>query len=60
MKKRTQITEKQVDEFLTRGVNEAIDREDLKKKLLSGKRLRIKLGIDPTSPNLHLADQLLF
>lgn len=43
-----------IDEILTRGVEEAIDREDLKKKLESGKQLRIKLGIDPTSPNIHI------
>ena len=24
------------------------------KKLLSGKKLRVKLGIDPTSPNIHI------
>jgi tyrosyl-tRNA synthetase len=45
---------KKIDEILTRGVEEAIDRESLKEKLLSGRQLRIKLGIDPTSPNLHL------
>jgi len=48
-------TDKQkIDELLTRGVEEIIDRENLEKKLLSGKKLRIKLGIDPTSPNLHI------
>ena len=26
----------------------------LEKKLKSGKQLRIKLGIDPTSPNIHI------
>ncbi|MFZ1627093.1 MAG: tyrosine--tRNA ligase, partial [Candidatus Moraniibacteriota bacterium] len=31
-----------------------IDREHLKKRLLAGEKLRVKLGIDPTSPNLHL------
>ncbi|MFM2374674.1 MAG: tyrosyl-tRNA synthetase, tyrosyl-tRNA synthetase [Candidatus Parcubacteria bacterium] len=46
--------EARIDELLSRGVYEAIVREDLKKKLQSGQRLRIKLGIDPTSPNLHL------
>ncbi len=46
--------EQLIEEVLTRGVAEVIDREDLKKKLLSGKKLRIKLGIDPTSPNLHI------
>ena len=39
---------------LTRGVSEVIVKDDLRKKLLSGRRLRIKLGIDPTSPNLHI------
>lgn len=46
--------EKQIDEILSRGVAEVIDKEDLKKKLVSGEKLRVKLGIDPTSPNLHL------
>jgi tyrosyl-tRNA synthetase len=45
---------KKIEELLTRGVEEVIDIENLKKKLLSGKQLRIKLGIDPTSPNIHL------
>lgn len=43
-----------IDELLTRGVAEAIDKSHLEKKLLSGKKLRIKLGIDPTSPDIHL------
>lgn len=43
-----------ITELLTRGVEEVISREDLEKKLMSGKKLRIKLGIDPTSPNIHL------
>ena len=45
---------KLIDELLTRGVNEVIDYDKLRQKLLSGQCLRIKLGIDPTSPNLHL------
>src|SRR3990167_4669578 len=45
---------KDVENLLTRGVVEVIDLENLKKKLLSGKQLRIKLGIDPTSPNIHI------
>ncbi len=45
---------KKINELLTRGVSEAIDLEHLKKSLTSGKKLRVKLGIDPTSPNLHL------
>lgn len=42
------------EELLTRGVEEIIDRKNLEKKLNSGEKLRIKLGIDPTSPNLHI------
>lgn len=45
---------KKIDELLSRGVEEVIDKEHLREKLLSGKQLRIKLGIDPTSPNLHI------
>lgn len=44
-----------IDQLLARGVSEIIPSADsLKKLLLSGKQLRIKLGIDPTSPNLHV------
>ncbi|MBI2004649.1 tyrosine--tRNA ligase [Patescibacteria group bacterium] len=46
--------EKKVDELLTRGVTEVIVKDSLRKRLLSGERLRVKLGIDPTSPDLHI------
>ncbi|MBP9697971.1 MAG: tyrosine--tRNA ligase [Candidatus Moranbacteria bacterium] len=46
--------EQLIDEILSRGVAEVIDREHLKKRLLSDKPLRIKLGIDPTSANIHI------
>jgi tyrosyl-tRNA synthetase len=45
---------KKIEEILTRGVEEVIEKTNLEKKLKSGKQLRIKLGIDPTSPNIHL------
>lgn len=45
---------KKIEEVLSRGVEEVIVKEDLRKRLLSGDTLRIKLGIDPTSPNLHI------
>ncbi|NLZ74818.1 tyrosine--tRNA ligase [Candidatus Falkowbacteria bacterium] len=44
----------QIEEILNRGVEEIIDRANLEKKLQSGQILRIKLGIDPTSKNIHL------
>lgn len=43
-----------ITELLTRGVEEVISLEDLQKKISSKIPLRIKLGIDPTSPNIHL------
>ena len=48
-----------IESLLTRGVAEVIDKKSLREKLLSGKRLRVKLGIDPTSPNIHLGRAVL-
>lgn len=39
---------------LTRGAVDVVSREELAKKLSSGKKLRVKLGVDPTSRDLHL------
>jgi tyrosyl-tRNA synthetase len=44
----------QIKEILSRGVDEVIDRKHLEQRLKSSKKLRIKLGIDPTSPNIHI------
>ena len=43
-----------IKELLTRGVEESIDAKNLQKRLESGKQLRVKLGIDPTSAHIHL------
>ncbi len=43
-----------VKEVLTRGVQDIIVKRSLTDKLASGKRLRVKLGIDPTAPKLHI------
>ena len=43
-----------IEELLTRGVEEVIVDNHLKEQLSSGKQLRIKFGIDPTSPHMHL------
>lgn len=40
-------------ELLSRGVEEVINKNDLQKQLKS-KKIRVKLGIDPTAPDLHL------
>ena len=43
-----------IKNLLTRGVEEIIERESIEKSLRSGRQLRIKLGIDPTSPDIHI------
>ncbi|MFA4975578.1 MAG: tyrosine--tRNA ligase [Candidatus Paceibacterota bacterium] len=48
------IDEKRIDEVLSVGVEEIIEKDHLFKALKSGKQLRIKFGIDPTMPDLHL------
>ncbi len=53
-KTKTITDEVKINELLTRGVDKVVGLDELKTKLLSGKQLRVKLGIDPTSPNLHL------
>lgn len=50
----TKLSSEQVQEFLTRGVDKVIPADELREKLLSGKKLRVYLGIDPTSPVVHL------
>ena len=40
--------------FLTRGCVDVVSKADLAKKLESGKTLKVKLGCDPTSADLHL------
>lgn len=39
---------------LTRGTVDLVNAEELRKKLSLGRPLRVKLGVDPTSPDLHL------
>ncbi len=51
---KTNTDPQKIEELLIRGVDEVIDKESLRKKLLSGRKLRIKLGIDPTGSQLHI------
>lgn len=46
--------EQKIKEILERGVEDVIVKEHLEAALRSGKKLRVKFGIDPTSPDLHL------
>ncbi|MEK7089595.1 MAG: tyrosine--tRNA ligase [Patescibacteria group bacterium] len=54
------VDKAKIDELLSRGVEEIIDREHLEKVLISGKKLRVKFGIDPTSPDIHLGHTVPF
>ncbi len=49
----TKVNLQQIEQILSRGVEEIIEREHLEKRLLSGEKLRIKHGIDPTGEKLH-------
>jgi tyrosyl-tRNA synthetase len=46
--------ERKIDELLTRGVEDIIVKDELKAALLSGRQLRIKLGVDPTGGKIHI------
>ncbi|MCL2123262.1 MAG: tyrosine--tRNA ligase [Desulfovibrionaceae bacterium] len=41
-------------EYIKRGCAELIDEAELRKKLSRNKPLRVKVGFDPTAPDLHL------
>ncbi len=51
---------KKIEEILTRGVDEIFEKDSLLKKLQSGKQLRIKFGIDPTGPKIHIGRAVPF
>jgi len=44
---------------LSRGTVDIVSREDLLKKLESGRKLRVKLGVAPTSRDLHLGHSVV-
>ena len=44
---------------IARGAEEIIPLEELKKKLESGRQLTIKLGMDPTAPDIHLGHTVI-
>jgi len=56
---RAMVTNTPVFEDLLRGVDGLYSPEELKKKLDSGKQLRIKLGMDPTAPDIHLGHSVV-
>ncbi|MBL4783764.1 MAG: tyrosine--tRNA ligase [Porticoccaceae bacterium] len=46
-------------ERLKRGADEVLVETDFKKKIASGRKLRVKAGFDPTAPDLHLGHTVL-
>jgi tyrosyl-tRNA synthetase len=46
-------------DLITRGTDEIIKREDLEERLKSSKTLRVKVGFDPTAPDLHLGHTVI-
>ncbi len=56
----TDTNTQKIEEVLTRGVEEIFEKDSLLKKLQSGKQLRIKHGIDPTGPKIHIGRAFQF
>lgn len=54
------MTDKEIDALLGRAVAEIIDKDRLVSELKAGKILRIKHGIDPTAPDLHLGHSVVY
>jgi len=54
----TNTDPEKIRHLLTHNVEEVIVKESLEEKLLSGRKLRIKLGADPSRPDLHLGHSI--
>jgi tyrosyl-tRNA synthetase len=50
----TETQVKDAADFLLRNVEDALPKGELQRKLALGRPLRVKLGIDPTAPDIHL------
>ena len=46
-------------DLLTQGSENVVTRDELKKKIGQGRPLRVKLGCDPTAPDLHLGHSVV-
>ncbi|WP_291426334.1 tyrosine--tRNA ligase [Deinococcus sp.] len=46
-------------QLLRRGVVDLVSEEDLRRKIAKGQPLRVKLGADPTRPDLHLGHAVI-
>src|ERR1700722_2894591 len=57
---RKEIDKEKIEALLSRNVEEAIDEAHLRAALLSGRKLRVKLGIDPTGEKIHIGRAVVF
>jgi tyrosyl-tRNA synthetase len=48
-----------MDDLLTRGVDTIIGREELEDALKGKRKLRIKFGVDPTRPDMHIGHSVV-
>lgn len=48
------INKEKIKQLLSRNVQEIVDCQHLEKRLLKGEKLRVKHGVDPTGPQIHL------
>ncbi|MDR1124442.1 MAG: tyrosine--tRNA ligase [Deltaproteobacteria bacterium] len=56
-KEASKLSQAEVDkqmELIKRGAVELVSEEEMRKKIARGKPMRVKLGMDPTAPDLHL------
>jgi tyrosyl-tRNA synthetase len=48
-----------MNELFTRGVEQIIGQDELEKAMKSGRKLRLKFGVDPTRPDIHIGHVVL-
>src|SRR4030042_1234287 len=48
------MSDKRLELILKRGVAEIIVEEELRRQLDAGKKLRLKMGFDPSRPDIHM------
>ena len=46
--------EEKIESLLTRNVDRMVDEDFIRESLMAGRPLHVKLGIDPTSPDIHI------
>ena len=53
-KSKVDTNPEKIERLLTRNIEEIFVKENLRKQLLSGRRLKVKLGFDPTGAKIHI------